>query len=224
MNINLLINGIEHNVDVLPEESLLKALRSLGFFGVKFGSEGGETGADTVLIDGKPKNAGVMLAAQAEGHMIATIEALGENPEMGWKPSMGLHPLQRAFIETGAIQCGYCTPGQILTAKELLERQPNPTEAEIRDALSGVLCRCTGYLKPVQAVFRAAAVMRGEPVDPIVGTPRIPAPHEWVLDPDIGTPNGSEGDLLPGVKTRARVMPRIHVTPETKTFKSVGKR
>jgi putative selenate reductase molybdopterin-binding subunit len=103
-----------------------------------------------------------MLAAQAEGHKIATIEALGEHPEQGWKITDGLHPLQKAFIENGSVQCGYCTPAQILAAKSLLEKNPNPTEAEVREAISGVLCRCTGYVKPVQAVLKAAAEMRGE--------------------------------------------------------------
>ncbi len=103
-----------------------------------------------------------MLAAQAEGHKIVTIEALGEHPDQGWKKTGGLHPLQKAFIETGAIQCGYCTPAQILAAKALLDKNPNPTESEVRKAIAGVLCRCTGYTKPVQAILQAAAVMRGE--------------------------------------------------------------
>jgi putative selenate reductase molybdopterin-binding subunit len=162
MKINLIINGSDHEIDILPGDTLLKTLRSLGYFGVKFGAEHGETGADTVLLDGKPVNAGMMLAAQAEGHKIATIEALGEHPDQGWNKTDGLHPLQQAFIETGAIQCGYCTPGQILAAKELLDRDPDPSENDVREALSGVLCRCTGYLKPVQAVLQAAAVVRGE--------------------------------------------------------------
>ncbi|MCK7480780.1 MAG: 2Fe-2S iron-sulfur cluster-binding protein [Candidatus Moduliflexus flocculans] len=103
-----------------------------------------------------------MLAAQAEGHLIVTIEALGEHPDQGWRKTDGLHPLQQAFVENGAIQCGYCTPAQILAAKALLDKNPNPSEAEVRDAIAGVLCRCTGYAKPVQAVLKAAAVLRGE--------------------------------------------------------------
>ena len=134
-------------------------------------------GSDTVLLDGKPVNAGSLLAAQAEGHNIATIEALGEHPEQGWKLTDGLHPLQKAFVETGAIQCGYCTPAQILAAKSLLEKNPNPSEAEVREAISGVLCRCTGYLKPVQAVLKAAAEMRGD------------TPLDWnSINWDFGTP------------------------------------
>ena len=92
---------------------------------------------------------------------IETIEGLGQHPQQGWKTTEGLHPLQMAFVESGAIQCGYCTPAQILAAKQLLAANPNPSEAEVREALAGVLCRCTGYVKPVQAVLKAAAVMRG---------------------------------------------------------------
>lgn len=221
MKLELLINGIEHQVEVAPGDTLFKALRSLGFFGVKFGAEKGETGVDAVLLDGKPVNADFILAAQAEGHKIATIEALGEHPDQGWKETLGLHPLQKAFIETGAIQCGYCTPGQILAAKELIERQPDPSEAEVRDALSGVLCRCTGYLKPVQAVLRAAAVMRGEDVEPIDGQRLpIPAPDAWTA-PDGGDVSGDPG--ISGADTVTRVMPQIKVTPETENWHSVGR-
>ena len=225
MKIELLINGIEHNIDVAPGDTLFKALRSLGFFSVKFGAEGGETGADTVLLDGKPINADLFLAAQAQGHKIATVEAFGEHPDQGWRETSGLHPLQKAFIETGAIQCGYCTPGQMLAAQELIERQPNPSEAEVRDALSGVLCRCTGYLKPVQAVLRGAAVMRGENVEPIDGQRLpIPAPDEWTApeDGDGQTPSGMDPGI-PGADTVTRVMPQIRVTPETENWQRVGK-
>ena len=142
-----------------------------------------------MLLDGKPVNSCVLLAAQAEGHTIQTIEALGEHPEQGWKMTAGLHPLQQAFVESGAIQCGYCTPAQILAAKELLERNPDPTEAEVREALSGVLCRCTGYLKPVQAVLRAAAVLRGEAVEPLQAMScQLSGCHRWT-GPQV-TPDG----------------------------------
>src|SRR5512144_2398572 len=162
MKITLKINGTEHTIDTPPSTTLLAAVRGLGFYGIKFGDEQGLSGADTVLLDGKPVNAGSLLAAQAEGHNIVTIEGLGEHPDQGWKKTGGLHPLQEAFVETGAIQCGYCTPAQILAAKTLLDRNPNPTEEQVREAISGVLCRCTGYLKPVQAILRAAAILRGE--------------------------------------------------------------
>jgi len=166
MKISLSINGTKHEFDCAPSETLLSAVRRLGYYGVKFGDEQGLSGSDTVLLDGKPINAGSMLTAQAEGHNIVTIESLGEHPDQGWRKTDGLHPLQKAFVESGAIQCGYCTPAQILAAKSLLEKNPNPSEDQVREAISGVLCRCTGYLKPVQAVLKAAAVMRGdEPVN-----------------------------------------------------------
>ncbi|MBC7878553.1 MAG: molybdopterin-dependent oxidoreductase [Anaerolineales bacterium] len=214
MNITLKINGIDHNIDTTPSTTLLTALRGLGFHGVKFGDEGGLSGSDTVLLNGKPVNAGSILAAQAEGHKIATIEALGEHPEQGWKTTEGLHPLQKAFVENGSIQCGYCTPAQILAAKSLLDKNPNPSEAEVREAISGVLCRCTGYLKPVQAVLQAAAKMRG---DELVTWDAI----NW----DFGGPpkDSSNDDFaaphISGVMTR----PKVVVTPESKTWQTVGK-
>ena len=155
MNINLTINGTTHESNISSSETLLTTLRRLGFHGVKFGDEHGLSGADTVLLNGKPINAGSILTAQAEGHKVVTIEGLGEHPEQGWKKTGGLHPLQQAFIETGAIQCGYCTPGQILAANALLEENSNPSEGEVREAIAGVLCRCTGYTKPVQAACPA---------------------------------------------------------------------
>jgi len=161
MKITLLINGANISKEVLPEASLLTVLRDSGFHGVKFGDEQGVSGSDTILMDGRPVNAGLILAAQAEGHKIATIEALGEHPDQGWRKTGGLHPIQKAFIENGSIQCGYCTPAQVLAAKALLDVNPSPNEEEVRAALSGILCRCTGYAKPVQAVLKAAAVMRG---------------------------------------------------------------
>lgn len=214
MNITLKINGIEHAIDIAPSTTLLGALRGLGFHGVKFGDEGGLSGADTVLLNGKPVNAGSLLAAQAEGHNIATIEALGEHPEQGWKKTDGLHPLQKAFVESGAIQCGYCTPAQILAAKSLLEKNPNPSEAEVREAISGVLCRCTGYLKPVQAVLKAAAIMRGdEPIDV--------TSINW----DFGTPkpDAPQGDAPASSTTGVLVRPKVVVTPESQTWQTVGK-
>lgn len=156
MNLSLKINGTIHALSCAPHATLLCTLRGLGFHSIKFGDEHGLSGADTVLLDGKPVNAGLLLAAQAEGHDIVTLEALGEHPEQGWRKTDGLHPLQQAFIENGAIQCGYCTPAQILAAKALLDKNPRPSEAEVREAIAGVLCRCTGYAKPVQAILQAA--------------------------------------------------------------------
>src|SRR5512132_1767057 len=166
MELQLTINSKKYEVTCAASETLLAVVRRLGFYGIKFGDEQGLSGADAILLDGKPVNAGSMLAAQAEGHNIVTIEALGEHPEQGWRKTEGLHPLQQAFVESGAIQCGYCTPAQILAAKALLDKNPNPSEEQVREAIAGVLCRCTGYLKPVQAVLKAAAMMRGdEPVN-----------------------------------------------------------
>ena len=162
MEINLDINNQPHKVTSPPGETLLKLLRRLGYYGVKHGCESGDCGACTVLMDGKPVNSCLVLVAQAEGHKIETIESLGEHPDQGWRENQGLHPIQQAFIANGAIQCGYCTPAQILAAKHLLDRNLNPTEAEIRQVLSGVLCRCTGYIKPIQAVMQGASILRND--------------------------------------------------------------
>jgi putative selenate reductase molybdopterin-binding subunit len=215
MNIILKINGIEHTIEIPASTTLLAALRGLGFHGVKFGDEQGLTGADTVLLDGKPINAGSLLAAQAEGHAVATIEALGEHPDQGWRKTDGLHPLQKAFVESGAIQCGYCTPAQILAAKSLLKKNASPNEAEVREALSGVLCRCTGYLKPVQAVMQAAVVMRGEgkQVDRYTSTQDDGLPV--YLSPSVPDTDNA--------LTQTRTLPKIVVTPETQTWQTVGK-
>ena len=214
MNITLTINGTKHEISCAPSETLLAAVRRLGYYSVKFGDEQGLSGADTVLLDGKPVNAGSMLAAQAEGHHIVTIEGLGEHPDQGWRKTDGLHPLQQAFVEAGAIQCGYCTPGQILAAKTLLDKNPSPTEEEVRDAIAGVLCRCTGYVKPVQAVLKAAAVMRGEAEF-----------GEGILisfEPPSGTP--PSGETLPTLTdTQTRTLPKVFVTPQTQTYQTVGK-
>ncbi len=224
MRIDFQLNGDEISIDVPADTTLLTALREeLGLFSVKHGCETGECGACTVLMDGRPVNACVLLAAQADGHELFTLEALGEHPELGWKPSDGLHLLQQAFVETGAIQCGFCTPGMILAALALLHRERDPSEAQIRDAFSGILCRCTGYLKPVQAVLRAAAMIRGEVVEPIEG--RIPAPLDFVselsADRDEAAPGGTRAET--DTVTRASVLPRIRLTPETEAWQSVGK-
>jgi len=162
MELTLNINNEIIRVNSDPGEMLLKLLRRMGYFGAKHGCETGECGACTVLMDGKPVNSCLVLGAQVQGHTIQTIESLGQHPEQGWKTNKGLHALQKAFISNGAIQCGYCTPAQIMVARHLLDLNPDPTEDEVRQALSGVLCRCTGYLKPVQAIMQAAKFMRGE--------------------------------------------------------------
>src|SRR6266513_236435 len=159
MELKLRINWMIKSLDVASNESLMTVLRQEGYYSVKHGCETGECGACTVLVDGMPRPSCVTLAAQVGGCTLTTVESLGS--------ARNLHPLQEAFIDTGAIQCGFCTPGMVLSAHALLKRNPNPAEDEIRDALSGNLCRCTGYVKPVQAIQRAAAILRGEKMSPI---------------------------------------------------------
>jgi len=135
MHIQFVVNGINVEIDVPEHTTLLSVLREhLGMFGTKHGCETGECGACTVLMDGNPVNSCIMLAAQAQGHEITTIEAVGENPQQGWRGSSGLDPIQQAFVETGAIQCGYCTPAMVLAARALLETNADPSEAEVREA------------------------------------------------------------------------------------------
>lgn len=143
------INGLPGHPETTARMSLLDLLRREGYWGVKHGCETGECGACAVLLDGRPVNACLTLALQAHGRKVETVEGLG-TPD-------ALHPVQEAFVDTGAIQCGYCTPAMELCAKALLDAVPAPTEAEAREALAGCLCRCTGYVKPVEAVLRAAA-------------------------------------------------------------------
>lgn len=152
--VTLNINGRTHHVALPPNVTLLHALRDLGYTDVKNGCEKGDCGACAVLMDGKAVNSCLVLAWQAEGAEIVTNSGLGtqENP----------HPLQEAFADHGAVQCGYCTPGMIVAAKALLDHNLNPTEEEIREALSGNLCRCTGYGQIVEAVQVAAERMQEE--------------------------------------------------------------
>ena len=161
MKIQLEINHQTVEVEVAPQAPLLDVLRQVGILSVKSGGcQRGECGACTVLLDGKPINSCMFLAVQAQGHAISTVEAEGEYAEQGWKQGAGLSPLQRAFVENGSIQCGYCTSAMVLAAKALLARNSDPSEAEVREALSGILCRCTAYVKPVEAVLRAAHLIR----------------------------------------------------------------
>ena len=161
--ISLTVNGVETTLKVHAADTLLDALRAASYTSVKYGCGTGDCGACTVLLDGEPVHSCQLRAVQAEGHRVFTVEGLASYPA---RDLDDLHPIQRAFVETGAIQCGYCTPAQMLSAKALLDRNVNPTREEIEEALSGVLCRCTGYLKIVQAVVRAAALMRGENLAP----------------------------------------------------------
>lgn len=221
MNIVITINKEVKSYKVSPNDTLLTVLRREGYFGVKFGGcQHGECGACTVLLDGKPINSCAILAAQADGHVIETIEAYGENPEQGWKKTKGLSAIQKAFVESGAIQCGFCTPAMVLVAQGLLENNPNPTEQEVREALSGILCRCTGYLKPVQAIMRAARIIRGEEVLPI-SEEGIPLPPEWMEGRKIYLEMESQEDTRK--LTQTRITPRILVTPQTQKWSHVGK-
>ena len=149
MRISLTVNGERCEADVWEGESLLYALRErLGLYGSKNACEQGECGSCSVLLDGSLVCACLVLAAQAEGHEVVTVEGLADDN--------GLHPVQVAFVETGAVQCGFCTPGLVVAAADLLRQRADPSGDEIREALSGNLCRCTGYAKIFDAVRLAA--------------------------------------------------------------------
>jgi carbon-monoxide dehydrogenase small subunit len=149
VKVELTVNGERREADVWVGESLLYVLRErLGLPGSKNACEQGECGSCSVLLDGKLVCACLVLAAQMDGHELVTVEGLGEDGE--------LHPVQEAFSETGAVQCGFCTPGFVVATADLLARTPSPSDDEIREALSGNLCRCTGYAKIFEAVRLAA--------------------------------------------------------------------
>jgi len=143
--INLTINDREYELAVENNKTLADLIRyDIGLTGTKKGCDTGDCGACTVSLDGEVVNSCLVLAVQADGCKIETIEGVATDE--------GLHPVQQAFVEEGAIQCGYCSPGMIMSAKNLLEKNPNPTEEEIRQGISGNLCRCTGYVKIVKAI------------------------------------------------------------------------
>ena len=154
LKIRLVVNGRRHTTKIDPATSLLDFLRdTLGYKGVKICCNTGECGACTILLNGKPVNSCVVLAADAADAQIVTVEGLAEGDK--------LHPVQQAFIDTGAVQCGYCTPGFIMSVKALLDRSKNPTPEEIEEAVSGNICRCTGYTKIVDAIQIAAERLQG---------------------------------------------------------------
>jgi carbon-monoxide dehydrogenase small subunit len=154
-DITLTVNGETRTASVPPETTLLKLLRDLfNLTGAKLGCDVGDCGACTVVVDGKPINACLMLVGQADGRHVLTIEGLATKDR--------LHPIQKAFEESGALQCGFCGPGIILSVKALLDEKSDPDVKDIRDALSGSLCRCTGYTKMIEAVQEAARVLRSE--------------------------------------------------------------
>ncbi|MGC9397590.1 MAG: (2Fe-2S)-binding protein [Anaerolineae bacterium] len=147
--ITLKVNGDEYVLGVKSHHTLLQVLRNqLGITGPKPGCENGECGACTVLLDGEPVNSCLVLAVEADGREVETVEGLSADGD--------LHPLQKAFIEHNAVQCGFCTPGMLMSAKGLLERNPHPTEEDVREALAGNLCRCTGYVRIIDAVLDVA--------------------------------------------------------------------
>jgi carbon-monoxide dehydrogenase small subunit len=147
--INLTVNRKKYELAVAPNMTLADMLRKeLGLTGTKKGCDAGDCGTCTVILDGKPVNSCLVLAVQVNDREVLTIE--------GMESDGGLHPIQKAFVEKGAIQCGFCSPGMILSAKALLDRNPKPTELEVRTAISGNLCRCTGYQKIVEAILSTA--------------------------------------------------------------------
>lgn len=153
--INIKLNGKSTQLEVSNHHLLLDLLRDeIGLTGTKEGCGTGDCGACTVLLNGRPVNSCLILSGELDGADIITIEGVKIGPE--------LHPIQKAFIQEGGAQCGYCTPGMLMMSKALLDENPNPTEEEIRFALSGNLCRCTGYAKIVQAVQEAAAELRAK--------------------------------------------------------------
>lgn len=223
MNIKFNLNGYDVEWEVASHETLLRALRRHGIWGVKFGDEYGYSGADTVLLDGNPVLSGMILAAQVQGRQVLTIEGVGGAQQRGWKGTEPLHALQQAFIETGAIQCGYETPAFILCALTLLRDNPHPTEVEVREALAGVLSRDTGYVKPIQAVLRAAARLRGEEVLPIEGA--IPAPPDLFVPPQPDFPEAPlrDGGDSPLTRVRTSPLPVMTLVPEKEDLQQIGK-
>jgi len=149
---HITVNGDEYHLLVDTQRTLLEVIRDqIGLTGTKNGCGAGECGACTVLVDGRPVNSCLMLALEADGQEVLTIEGLARGDV--------LHPIQRAFVESGAIQCGFCTPGMVLSTKALLDRNPDPTREEILQSLRGNLCRCTGYVKIIDAVNAAKGML-----------------------------------------------------------------
>jgi putative selenate reductase molybdopterin-binding subunit len=217
MDIILNINGRNPTLTAHPTDSLMAALRGAGYFSVRYGSDSGETGAAAVLVDGHLVSSDVMLVGQAVGRAIETVEGL--SGRVG-----DLHPIQKAFIETGAIQSGYSTPAMVLAAKALLDTNLDPTEADVRDALSGVLCRETGYVKPVEAILRAAAYLRGEDVPPYQGPDIVPAGYFVETPPS----DEEESDDWPvpdpsSTQTQTKAQTDLLLTTQTEELAVVGK-
>lgn len=152
ITISVNVDGTVRSFDVRAGSTLLEVLRAGGVKGVKDGCSSGDCGTCAVLVDGRVVNSCSVFAARADGTTVTTVDGLARDGE--------LHPLQRAFLDTGGVQCGFCTPGMLMAAVDLLSRNPAPSEADVKVALAGSYCRCTGYVKPIQAVLRAAELMR----------------------------------------------------------------
>lgn len=153
MKVSFTVNGRSHRAEIHPGERLLELLRRIGYPGVKNGCSNGDCGACAVLVDGRAVTSCLQFAAHLEGRAITTVEGLA-GPE-------GLHPLQQAMLDTGGVQCGFCIPGILMTSVELLGANPDPTDEDIAVALAGNLCRCTGYVKQIEAVRLAAELLAG---------------------------------------------------------------
>ena len=154
MEVILNINGEDKKIEIDPGEMLIDTLRNNGYYGPKRACSSGDCGSCTIILDGEAVNSCMIFSASASGKKIETVEGLGtvSNP----------HPLQKNFVDEGAVQCGYCIPGMLMSSKALLDKNNNPTKEEVKEALSGNLCRCTGYVKQIDAVINAAAEMRGD--------------------------------------------------------------
>jgi carbon-monoxide dehydrogenase small subunit len=158
VTVTIYVNGEKRTATVPAETTLLQLLReNFNLTGSKLGCDVGDCGACTVIVDGKAVNSCLMLAAQADGRNVLTIEGLATSDH--------LHPIQKAFEKYASLQCGFCGPGAIMSAKAMLDENPDPTVQEIRDALGGNLCRCTGYVKMIEAIQEAARELRGEPIE-----------------------------------------------------------
>ncbi|MXR52823.1 2Fe-2S iron-sulfur cluster binding domain-containing protein [Halovenus sp. WSH3] len=183
--ISLTINGTEHELEVEPRKLLVHAIREdLDLTGTHIGCDTGNCGACTVYMDGQAVKSCLTFAVQADGSEITTVEGMEDHPDAGMGES-DLHPIQEGFREMHGLQCGYCTPGMIMSARALLEENPDPTEEEIRESISGNLCRCTGYQNIVKAIQYAADVMNGrEP-------PESPVEHGEAAEPEAASDGGT---------------------------------
>lgn len=183
MTIDCIVNGEPQTFAIHADDLLLDVLRREGWQGAKKGCGEGTCGACAILLDGVPVTSCIVFAAQAHGRRVTTIEGLGTPSDP--------HVLQEAFVKHGAAQCGFCIPGMILSAKALLDREPDPSEAQVKEALDGNLCRCTGYVKQLEAIFWAAAKLRGEDVS----DPTHPEQaYERPSGEPSGQPSGLEGE------------------------------